>query len=82
MKGFNKTKNNMKSKHTNEEEYNRYTVLEEEQQPLIYSCWTNLDEHPISNTDGSFTKANSNSFFSLHEILPIIQENIYLGKCS
>ena len=28
-----------------------------------------------SNTDGSFTMANSNSFFSLYEILPIAPEN-------
>ena len=35
-----------------------------------------------SNTDGSFTMANSNSFFSPNEILPITQENKYLGKFS
>ena len=33
-----------------------------------------------SNTDGSFTMANSNSFLSPYEILPIAQENKYLGK--
>ena len=32
-----------------------------------------------SNTKGSFTMANSNSFF---EIFPIAQENKYLGKFS
>ena len=32
-----------------------------------------------SNTDGSFIMANSNSFFSPSEILPISQENIYHG---
>ena len=35
-----------------------------------------------SNTNGSFTMANSNSFFSPNEILPITQENKYLGKFS
>ena len=35
-----------------------------------------------SNTDGSFTMANSNSFLSPNEILPIAQENKYLGKLS
>ena len=35
-----------------------------------------------SNTDGSFTMANSNSFLSPYEILPLAQENKYLGKCS
>ena len=32
-----------------------------------------------SNTDGSFTLDDSNSFFSLYKILPIAQENKYLG---
>ena len=40
---------------------------------------SNLDS---SNTDGSFTMANSNSFFSPFEVLPIAQENKYLGKFS
>ena len=35
-----------------------------------------------SNTDGSFTMANSNSFLSLYEILPIAQENKYLRNFS
>ena len=35
---------------------------------------SNLDG---SNTDGSFTMANSNSFLSPYEILPIAQENKY-----
>ena len=34
-----------------------------------------------SNTDGSFTMVNSNSFLSPYEILPI-QENKYLRKLS
>ena len=33
-----------------------------------------------SNTDGSFTIANSNSVLSPYEILPIDQENKYLRK--
>ena len=32
-----------------------------------------------SNTDGSFTVDDSNSFFSPYKILPTAQENIYLG---
>ena len=32
--------------------------------------------------DGSFTMANSNSFLSPNEILPIAQENKYLEKFS
>ena len=35
-----------------------------------------------SNTDGSFTMANSNSFLSPYEIYPIDQENKYLRKLS
>ena len=35
-----------------------------------------------SNTDGSFTMANPNLFFSPYEVLPIAQENKYLGKFS
>ena len=38
---------------------------------------SNLDS---SNTDGSFTMANSNSFLSPYETLPLAQENKYLGK--
>ena len=34
------------------------------------SCW---------NPDGSFTMDDSNSFFSPYKILPIAQENKYLG---
>ena len=40
---------------------------------------SNLDG---SNTDGSFTMANSNSIPSPYEILPIAQENKYLRKFS
>ena len=32
-----------------------------------------------SNRDGSFTVDDSNSFFSPYKILPIVQENKYLG---
>ena len=35
-----------------------------------------------SNTDGSFTEDDSNSFFSPYKILPVAQENKYLGICS
>ena len=33
-----------------------------------------------SNTDGSFTVDDSNSFLSPKQILPIAQENIHLGQ--
>ena len=42
-------------------------------------------KHPLqynlngSNPDGSFTVDDSNSFFSPYKILPIAQENKYLG---
>ena len=35
--------------------------------------------HNGLNTDGSFTVDDSNSFFSPYKILPIAQENKYLG---
>ena len=35
-----------------------------------------------SNPDGSFTVDDSNSFFSPYKILPIAQENKYLGMFS
>ena len=35
-----------------------------------------------SNTDGSFTVVDSNSFFSPYKILPIAQENKYIGILS
>ena len=55
--------------------------------PFYYYRWpsrykfiqSNLNS---SNTDGSFTMAYSNSFLSPYEILPIAQENKYLGKFS
>ena len=40
---------------------------------------SNLDS---SNTDGSFTMANSNLFLRPYEVLPIAEENKYLGKFS
>ena len=40
---------------------------------------SNLDG---SNTDGSFTMANSNSFLSPYDFFPIAQENKYLRKFS
>ena len=35
-----------------------------------------------SNSDGSFTLDDSNSFFSPYKILPIAKENKYLGSFS
>ena len=46
---------------------------------IKFSLQSNLDS---SNTDGSFTMANSNSFFSPYEVLQIAQENKYLRKFS
>ena len=46
---------------------------------MFRNIQSNLDG---SNTDGSFTMANSNSFLSLYEILLIAQENKYLRKFS
>ena len=45
----------------------------------LYIIQSNIDS---SNTDGTFTMANSNSFLSPYEILPIVQENKYLRKFS
>ena len=44
-----------------------------------HNIQSNLDS---SNTDGSFTMANSNSFLSPYEIYQIDQENKYLRKLS
>ena len=41
----------------------------------FFGVQSNLDG---SNTDGSFTMANSNSFLSPYKILQIAQENKYL----
>ena len=46
---------------------------------IVKAIQSNLDS---SNTDGSFTMANSNSFLSPYGIFPIAQENKYLGKFS
>ena len=46
---------------------------------LRFQVQSNLNS---SNTDGSFTMANSNSFLSPYKILPLAQENKYLGKFS
>ena len=45
----------------------------------ISNIQSNLDS---SNTDGSFIMANLNSFLSPYVILPLAQENKYLGKFS
>ena len=60
---------------------------------VLQWCYTEEAENPTrnehiqsnldsSNTDGSFTIANSNSFLSPYEILPTAHENKYLGKFS
>ena len=46
---------------------------------LYFDVQSNFDG---SNTDGSFTMANSNSFLSPYEIPPLAQENKYLRKFS
>ena len=46
----------------------------------IYSCYSDISITPNgSNTDGSFTVHDSNTLFSPYIILPIAQENKYLG---
>ena len=45
-------------------------------------CRPNTVEHCNSNTNGSFTMGNWNSFFGPHEIFLIVHENIYLGMFS
>ena len=47
--------------------------------PVYIHLQSNLNS---SNTDGSFTMANSNSVLSPYEILPIDKENKYLRKLS
>ena len=42
---------------------------------MVFQLQYNLNG---SNTDGSFTMDDSNSFFSSYKILPIAQENKYL----
>ena len=59
--------------------YNVYPYLLFLQKRVTIYIQSNLNG---SNTDGSFTMANSNSLLSLNEILPIAQENKYLGKFS
>ena len=46
---------------------------------VSYHVQSNLNS---SNTVGLFTMANSNSILSPYEILPLAQENKYLGKFS
>ena len=48
-----------------------------EQVPPTRFPWEGLNNS--SNTDGSFTMANSNLVFRPYEILPIAQENKQLG---
>ena len=45
-------------------------------------CYVKIQSNLDSNTDGSFTMANSNSFLSPYEIVAIAQENKYLRKFS
>ena len=52
-------------------------LLQERVQP--HKLQSNLNS---SNTDGSFTIDNSNSFFSPYKILPLAQEDKYLGRIS
>ena len=47
---------------------------QQKQLTLFPSIYSNFD---ISNTDGSFTLDDSNSFSSPYEIFPITQENKY-----
>ena len=47
----------------------------------VYMCLITRIQYNLngSNTDGSFTVDDSKSFFSPYKILPIAQENKYLG---
>ena len=47
----------------------------------VQKCLPNIVQNNLSgsNTDGSFTVDDSNSFFSPYKILPIAQENKDLG---
>ena len=51
---------------------------------ILYYVWLTYIQSNLasSNTDGSFTMANSNSFLSPYEVLPIAQENKYFAKFS
>ena len=49
---------------------------------MVWLSWKLQYNLNGSNTDGSFTVDDSNSFFSPFKILPIAQENKYLGKFS
>ena len=50
---------------------------------IFNTVWANSADDKLqsnldgSNTDGSFTMANSNTFLNPYEILPIAQENKY-----
>ena len=48
---------------------------------IIFYILDNIIQYNLnsSNLDGSFTLDDSNSFFSPYKILPIAQENKYLG---
>ena len=50
----------------------RRSVLSSGIHATAFALQSNLNS---SNTDGSFTMINSNSFLSPYEILPIAQEN-------
>ena len=52
------------------------TVLQEDWRRISNHIQSNFNS---SNTDGSFTTANSNTVLSPYEILTIAQENKYLG---
>ena len=58
---------------------NFYRVRQKWSALKIFLIQSNLNS---SNTDGSFTMANSNSFLSPYEILLTAEENKYLGKFS
>ena len=80
-----KTKKKKKQKNKNKKKTTKTFESATVNDPLMFESFkyyyiqSNLDS---SNTDSSFTMANSNSFLSSYEILPIALKNKYLGEFS
>ena len=70
-----------KATRTNQTEINRVIAHDYFIGDLYNILLVNILQYNLngSNTDGSFTVDDSNSFFSPYKILPIAQENKYLG---
>ena len=74
------------NRHGNGHNYNRYRWHHEKKKTNFGAYAENMDEQSDRGFRfllvGSFTMANSKSFLSPYEILPITQETKYLGKSS